>query len=460
MGMTACARATRNLGSELRIRGVCYVRQTARRGGCDGETGGALVTARRRAFVAALSIALLAAACGDDGGSNASTTTNGGAATTAGGGSATSAAPACKLDRPLKIVGLAEKPPEGTQAIADFANGWDLAIADLNAKGGVCGQQVSFERVATSPTDAAAAKSSYLTALDKKADITVGINSAGVGTALAPEIAKAATPHLYQTSPPAAFLGAKDSVGSPWGFILRPRTVGGAEAQAEYLVKDLGKKNIGLLCVNVAFGITSCDAATGKIEALGGKVVDRETNEPSDTNLTSKVLALKNSGADALLIFTFPNNQVTFYNQMLDNGYNVPNMGGASAALAIATKNVKPESLPNMLGFEDCVPSVDPNGKAFADAYKAKYNAVGGYNAAESYDSIFVAAAAVTKAGSLDKKAIADALRTIEYKGVCTTYKADAGQGMNRSSSVVSFDSTGNWVLIKNVAVLPPAAGG
>jgi branched-chain amino acid transport system substrate-binding protein len=357
-------------------------------------------------------------------------------------------------------VALGEKPPEGPQAIPDFANGWDLAVAEINAKGGVCGQQLSFDRVATSPTDSAAAKNSYLTALDKKADITVGINAAAIGTALSPEIAKAATPHLYQTSPPSIFVGAKDGVGSPWNFIVRPRTVPGAEAQAEYMVKDLGKKNIGLLCVNVAFGITSCDAAKAKIEALGGKVVDRESNEPTDTNLTSKVLALKNSGADALLIFTFPNNQVTFYNQMLDNGYKVPNMGGASAALAIATKNVRPEALANMYGFEDCVPSVDPNGKAFADAYKAKYNAVGGYNAAEAYDSIHLAAAAVTKAGSLDKKAIADTLRTIEYKGACTTYKADAGQGMNQSSSVVSFDSTGNWVLIKSVAVLPPVGGG
>jgi branched-chain amino acid transport system substrate-binding protein len=407
--------------------------------------------------IAALAVGLVAAACGDDGGSTAAsaTTASGGSATTGGSG----AAVACKIDRPLKIVGQAEKPPEGPNAIPDFANGWELAVTEINAKGGVCGQQISYERVTSSPSDAAAAKSSYLSALDKKADVTLGINSSGNVTALAPEVAKAATPNIYSAAPAAVFLGSKDGVGSPWGFMIRPRVLGLAEAQAEYLVKDMGKKNIGLLCINNAFGISSCDIGKAKVESLGGKIVGRETNEATDTNLTSKVLALKNAGADGLLLFSFPNNQVTFYNQMLDNGFAVPNFGGASSALAIATKNVRPEAYANMYGIEDCVPSVDPAGKPFADAYKAKYNALAGYAAAESYDSVYLVAAAVTKANSLDKKAIADALRTVSYTGACTTYKADAGQGLNQASSIVGFDTTGNWV-IKKVTPIPAPAGG
>jgi branched-chain amino acid transport system substrate-binding protein len=412
------------------------------------------VNARRKAAAAALALALLAAACGDDGGSTATTTTTGTGTTAVGGASTTAAAGTCKLDRALKIVGLAEKPPEGPQAIPDTANGWELAVSDINAAGGVCGQKVEFERLAASPTDAAAAKSAYLTALDKKADITLGIPSSGIVAAIAPEVAKAATPHIFFAAPTTAFLGAKDSVASEWSFVIRPRTSGIADAQVEYLVKDLGKKNIGMLCVNVSFGISSCDAAKVKVEALGAKVVARETNETTDTNLTSKVLALKNSGADGLLLFSFPNNQVTFYNQMLDNGYAVPNFGGASAALAIATKNVKPEAYATMWGLEDCVPSVEPAGASFTAAYKAKYNGlIPGYAAAEAYDSVFIAANAVKVAGKLDKKAIADALRTSTYKGICTTYRSDAGQGLNQTSAIVSFDPTGNWVVKKTVAI-------
>ena len=42
-----------------------------------------------------------------------------------------------------------------------------------------------------------------------------------------------------------------------------------------------------------------------------------------------------------------------------------------------------------------------------------------------------------------DPKKIADALRTMEYKGVCETYKADAGQGLHHSTYVDQFNADG-----------------
>ena len=96
-------------------------------------------------------------------------------------------------------------------------------------------------------------------------------------------------------------------------------------------------------------------------------------------------------------------------------------MGGASAGLAIATKQVKANALANALGIDDCVPVADTTNKVaidFTAAYRAKFsNLDPGYAAAEAYDSVYLAAEALKKAGKLDKKALADALRTIEYQG-------------------------------------------
>ena len=90
----------------------------------------------RTVFAASIAaLALLAASCGDDGGDETTSTTAAPAATgktgTSGTGAATGstgAASSCKLDKAPKIIGLAEKPPEGPNAIPDFANGWDLAL--------------------------------------------------------------------------------------------------------------------------------------------------------------------------------------------------------------------------------------------------------------------------------------------------------------------------------------------
>jgi len=124
-----------------------------------------------------LALALVAAACGDDSNSSATTTTAASGATAAGGATAS-----CKTDRSMKLVGLAEKPPESANAIPDYANGWELAVTQINDKGGVCGQKIDFERIAMSPTDVASAKVAYLSALDKKADMTFGMNSSTIVT--------------------------------------------------------------------------------------------------------------------------------------------------------------------------------------------------------------------------------------------------------------------------------------
>jgi len=398
---------------------------------------------KKRGLVAApvIALALIAAACGDSKSSSSSTTTAAG-----GGGSTTTAAAGCKISTPVKIIGLAEKPPEGPNAIPDTANGWELGVADINAAGGICGQPLSFERLALSPTDTAAAKTSFLTAVDKKPTAIVGIPSSGPVVALAPEVAKAGIPTIYFSAAPSVFVGAPNSVGSEWGFIIRPRNAASAQIQVDYLMKDKGFKKIGLLCINNSFGTTSCDVATKQIAANGGTVAGKEVHEAADTNLTAKVLALKNSGAEAIQIFSFPNNQANFYNQAADNGLTVPTMGGASAALALATGIVKPAALPTIYGIDDCVPAAETTGtpKKFADAYKAKYNQTAGYSAALAYDSLGIIAAAVKSANSTDPKAVADALRKITYAGACEPgYKADSGQGLHHLSFIESFSSAG-----------------
>ena len=406
-----------------------------------------------------LAFALVAAACGDDG-ETSSTTTAAGAPAATGGAAAT---PTCTVDRSLKVVGLAEKPPESANAIPDYVNGWELALTEINAKGGACGKPVEFERIAMSPTDVASAKVAYLSALDKKADMTFGMNSSTIVLALAPEVLKAATPNIYLSASSQIFLGAPNGVGNEWGFVIRPRNNGSAVIQADYLTKDLGKKKIGLLCAVGAFGDGSCAAAKPAIEAAGATVVSQQSAAVDATNLTTQILAFKNAGADAVLAFEFPNPMVVLFNQAADNALNVPIMGGASAGLAIATKNVKANALPNVYGIDDCVPVADTTNKKAVDftaAYKAKYNLDPGYAAAEAYDTIYLAAEALKIAGKLDKKALADAMRSMTFQGVCDNYKSDPGQGLHHASFVETFDAAGKPKIAKTVAIPAPAGGG
>jgi branched-chain amino acid transport system substrate-binding protein len=406
----------------------------------------------RLLLVPMLAFALFASACGDDDDSETSTTEPPGedTTTTAGDGADPGEGEDCALDEPVKMVALVEKPPEGPNALPTFDEGLQMAIDELG--GELCGQPLEYERLPASPTDGSAALNAYLQALDAEPTVTMGLPSSTAVLAVAPEVAKAGIPMIYWSVAPQAFADAE--AGSEWGFMIRPRNTGIATLQVDYAMNELGATKIGLLCANIAFGTQGCDAAAAQIEANGGEVVARESNETTDTDLTAKVIALKNAEPEAIIAFTFPNNLVVLYNQAADNGLDVPIFGGSSAGLIIDA--VAADARANVWGTDDCVPVSDPETAEWRAAYEEKFDKTmtgSGYAIAESYDSIMLVVEAIKTANSTDKEAIADAMREIEYDGICTTYKADEGQGLHHSSDIVQFDADGAAQSKKKVEV-------
>src|SRR5436853_5335718 len=113
---------------------------------------------KRRALLAVvMALVVVVAACSKDDNKKAKK------ATTA----TTVAAGALTLDQPMKIVLLAEKKGESSAAIPNFFDGASLALADLNAKGGVGGRPVDMKTI-PAPLDPARAENALLQAFDEK----------------------------------------------------------------------------------------------------------------------------------------------------------------------------------------------------------------------------------------------------------------------------------------------------
>jgi branched-chain amino acid transport system substrate-binding protein len=413
------------------------------------------MTRVRTCVVLVALVSLLAAACGDDDDTDAagSTTTQAEA-----GGDTTTTTPSadCALDEPVRVIGLAEKPPEGPNAIPDYDEGFQLALEEIEAAGGICGQPLEFERIAASPTDPNLARNAYLQALDEEPHAIVGINASTAMIAVAPEVEKAEIPTIYFGTSPQVLANTPDGVGSPWGFLIRPITTGIAQMQVDYVVDELDATRVGLLCLNAPFGQAGCDAVAAQATARGVEIVAREVHEATDTDFTSKAVALKNANPDVVLAYTFPNFYITFINQLTDNGLDVP-VFGTGANLSVASGGIKAEALPNVWGVEDCVPAGDPDAADWVARYEAKFDkAVPSFAVAEAYDSLMMLKQAVETAGSVDPQAIADELRSQTHDGICDTYKADAGQAMHHSSTFEQFDADGVPEIKKKVDI-PPA---
>jgi branched-chain amino acid transport system substrate-binding protein len=389
----------------------------------------------------------VAAACGSD--SNKSDTTSAPATTAGPSGTDAGGASSLSLDTPVKIILLAETKGDSEVAVPFLADGAQLAVDDLNAKGGVGGKDIDYERIVT-PIDTAKAETATLEAIGKKPTAMLGLVSSGQVLAVAPRIADAKIPTLYEATATAALVGAPSSVSNPYGFLIRPPQSEISSTMLKYVAEGLGIKDIGLVCVNNPFGTGGCDAAEATAKSVGANIVAREPVEQTTTDLTSTVIELKKKGAKAVVSYVFPNTVAALHNALKDGDLDVPHISGSSSLVAF-TGAITSGNFANLYGIDDCAPTADtrPEVQDFVKRYTDKYGYAPTYQSAESYDGINIIATAVEKAGSNDPQKVRDALATITYDGICDSYHGEPSQGLIHHLVADTFDGTAKTVTVK-----------
>lgn len=370
--------------------------------------------------------------------------------------SSTTAASALNLKAPVKIVLLAEKKGESAAAQAEFDNGASMAVADLNAAGGVGGQQVQYQQIRT-PLVPAQAEQALNQGLDANPTALIAFPSSGQAVPLGKKVDAAGVPTIYLATDPALFTDGAS--GSPWAFVIRPRNDIVSQGEARFAVDKFGVKKAGLLCVNSPFGTTGCAAIKKALDAKGVQVLTQQTNEATASDLTTQVRAMQ--GVDAVFDQNFPNPLGVAAGQLIDNGIDAKHVDGASAEIAVRSGAIKnPKALANLYGVVDCAPgaSSDSSTQKFVADYTQKFGSAPNYAAAESYDAVMLFVSAVKAAGSTDHKAVADAMRTQQVKGICADYKADKHQGLHHKSVIVSFTPDAKSVVAGQIDAPDPAA--
>ncbi len=422
----------------------------------------------------ALAGALVIAACGDDDDdSSSATTAAGGAATTAAaggsattaaaGGSATTAASTLKLDKPVKIVMLAEIQGESALAISEFDRGAQMAVAAINAAGGIGGQQVEYDRI-PAPVDQAQTNTAYLKALDENPTVLMGLPAGGtqIGFALS-NIDKGKVPLLITAlGDDNVRFGAEQ--GSEYVWFLNSYTNGIASAAIQYMHEELKLNNIALTGTNESYGSASIAGSKDYMSKNGLKPFTEQTYAYDATDLTSQVLAIK--GADGVAGWGYPNPVGVFLTQMKQNGINIPMIGGESPGIVSLFGLAPDDAIGNLYSSALCNPTATDNAalQKFTTDYAAKYdNAVPLDSAAFSYDGVYAIKAAVEKAGSTDPQKVNDAMASIDVKDglVCAKeLKPDGSHFLPHEVTIVQVGPKGSGT-VKKAYTIPdlPKAG-
>jgi branched-chain amino acid transport system substrate-binding protein len=189
---------------------------------------------------------------------------------------------------------------------------------------------------------------------------------------------------------------------------------------------------------------------TQKFQALGGKIVAKESYATGDKDFKAQLTKIKAAKPEVLLLPDYYSTVSLVAKQVRDIGLTIP-MVGADGWDEI-TNNAGDEVLGCYYSNHYSPEADDPDVKKFVAAYKAKYKVEPNALAALGYDSAYMIADAIKAAGSADATAIRDALAKTDKKYVTGQIKFDANRNPVKSAIMLEIVKGANGKLATKYA--------
>ncbi|MDD2492405.1 MAG: ABC transporter substrate-binding protein [Bacilli bacterium] len=292
-----------------------------------------------------------------------------------------------------------------------------LAVEEINAAGGILGKQVVLHDE-DDEGDAQKALNAYNKLVDS-IDFLIGEITSGTSEVIAAEAQKDGLPML---TPSATAAGV--TLNRSYVFRVCFLDPDQGVSMANFASETLKVTKVAVAYDNsddYSKGVAA--AFKAQAEANGMTVVFYDGGVVADS-ADYKALAtkIKNSDAQAVFIPVYAGSIATLTKDVRAAGYTLPLLGadgwdGASTILAGEDGEGDVTPLNNTY-FSNHYAADEVNAKAFVAAYKAKYNETPNAFAALGYDAAYLAKAAIEKAGTTDKAAVAAALAQVTYLGV------------------------------------------
>ena len=227
---------------------------------------------------------------------------------------------------PLKIgipVGLSGANSVVAPSVVQSA---ELAVDEINAKGGVLGRQLAID-VADDGSGAVGAQRAFDALIfQKKVDVLISMETSAARNAGLPAVNKSKTPYIYTS-----FYEGRSC--SPNMFVDAWVPEQQVPPIVDHFMNAMKAKSFFLIGSDYAFGRGMLQFTREYIEKHGGKVVGEEYLPMDGTDWTPILSKLRASGADALITSTAggaPN--VTLTKQLRAAGLSLPRKIGSAGS--------------------------------------------------------------------------------------------------------------------------------
>jgi branched-chain amino acid transport system substrate-binding protein len=299
-------------------------------------------------------------------------------------------------------------------------NGARIAADELNANGGILGQQVELiiEDNKSNPTEAVAAAEKLI--VRDEVPVMMGAWSSTYTLAVMPKLMEYEIPMVVETSSS----GKITTQGNPWVFRISPTSEMEAKAFADK-IDDFDIKKADFLAVNNDWGLGASDEFRTMLKENGVEVGMVETMSADAQDLSAQLSKLKASDADTLFVTTAVEQLTLVLKQAKSLGLPqtiITTGGSQSPDQLIDQAGAAADGSYHLLFFAPWFPEAAPNPEVavkFVDKWKERgYNFAGLTEGFRGYDGIMTIAAAIEKAGEAEPEAIRDALWDVKVEGV------------------------------------------
>lgn len=353
--------------------------------------------------------------------------------------------------QPIPIFGLVELSGTGATSGSNFDNGIKLAVKEINAAGGILGRKINYLAMDTQ-SNPGVAKALAQKAVDQDAYVVMGpVFSGSIMVSMA-ETRRAQIPNF--TGGEAASITQQ---GNPYVFRTSFTQSTAMPKVASYIRDTVKAKTVDVIYVNNDFGKGGLDLIKKELQARGIQVTNSVSTEPGQIDFSSPVLKVKQSGSDAVFVYSNEEESARALRELRKQGYTKPIIGETvlTSQKVIELAGDAANGAVAHVGLTADAPQ--PLIKKFSDAFQAEYKTKSDHNGLKGYSGMYIVKAVTEKVGKFDPRAFAAAMKGVslsvkDHPGILMDVSFDQNGDLDRESYMTKVEN-GKQVIS---AILPP----
>ena len=312
--------------------------------------------------------------------------------------------PAHAVD-PIKLGLLEDESGNFAIAVIPKIHAVQLAVEEINAKGGVLGRPLQVVHYDTQSDNTRFQEMARRITQQDKVDVVFGAFSSASRETIRPIMDRAKMLYFYNNQYEG---GVCDSNVFVTGAVPEQQF----STLVPWMMEKYGKK-VYTIAADYNFGQISAEWVRNIVKQNGGTMVGEEFIPLSVSQFSQTIQKIQKAKPDVLMTLLVGANQASFYEQQVAANLNIPMGSSVNVGQAYEHKRFKPPALKDMYVTANYVEEVEsPASKDFVKRFHAKFPKEPYINqeAANSYTAVYLYAKAVEKAKTTDKKAVAKAL--------------------------------------------------